>query len=140
MAPVTASRMYDLKGRYIARVLAELYPDQVNRLIQTPIFVRVSLCLQLCHRRAFGRQFHNFELEQVDVIVEVNGHIHTPMTAAILYGDVKPQCCEIGIKHAGIVAFKIGDVVVGVPLVGILAKKAWKSVLSPSKSLASSKR
>ena len=78
-----------LKGRYIARILAELYPDHKNRMTQTPIFVRlpaeVSACLparqaqagipfrlQLRHCPTIRRQFHHLELEQVDVIVEVN--------------------------------------------------------------------
>ena len=30
-----------LKGRYIARILAELYPDRMDRMTQTPIFFRV---------------------------------------------------------------------------------------------------
>ena len=34
------SRTCHLKGRYIAGIFAELYPDQVNWLIQTPVFVR----------------------------------------------------------------------------------------------------
>ncbi len=89
------SRTCHLKGRYIAGIFAELYPDQVNWLIQTPVFVRISLCLQLRHRSSLRRQFHHLELEQVDVIVEVNGHIHTPMTAAVLYRDIETQAREI---------------------------------------------
>ena len=44
------SRRHDLKGRYIAGILAELYGDQVDRLIQTPIFVRIAFLSQLRHR------------------------------------------------------------------------------------------
>ena len=111
----------------------------MNWLVQTPIFVRVSLCLQLRHRRTIGRQFHHLELEQVDVIVEVYSHIHTPMAAAVLYRDIETQAREIGIEHTGIVAFKTGDVVVGVPLIGNTGIKGVESVLSPSKSLISNR-
>ena len=44
-APVICSGACHLKGGYVAGVLAELYPDQVNRLIQAAVFVRVSLFL-----------------------------------------------------------------------------------------------
>ena len=74
----------------IAGLPAELYPDQMNRLAQIAVFVRISLCLQLRHCRPFRCQFHHFELEEIRSVVETNRHVQNAHRYHCL-----PQPCRI---------------------------------------------
>ncbi len=82
------SGVRDFKGRYVAGIFAEFYSDQVDRQVKAAIFVCISLLLQLCHCRAFRCDLHHFELEEIDVVVEVNGHVQTALTTAVFYRDI----------------------------------------------------
>ena len=133
MRPIShLSRTCHLKGRDIADILAELYPDQMNRLIQPPIFVRISLCLQLRHCSPFRRQFHHLELEQIHSVVETNRHVQTPIAATVFHNDVEAHRGEVGVEHAGVVAFVVRYVIVCVPLVGDAGKERLEQAFQAS--------
>ena len=122
----------------IAGLAAELYPDQMNRLIQVAVFVRISLCLQLRHCRPFRCQFHNLELEQIHSVVETNRHVQTPIAATVFHNDVESHRCEVGVEHAGVIAFVVRYVIVCVPLIGD-AGKEWSYPVSTDRFRYSSR-
>ena len=65
------SGVRDFKGRYVAGIFAEFYANQVDQLVKATIFVRVSLCLQLRHCRAFRHHLDHFEFVQYLWLIKI---------------------------------------------------------------------
>ena len=53
----------------------------MDRLVKAAIFVCIPFSCN-CAIAAPSDHFDDFEFEEIDVVIEVNGHVHTTMAAA----------------------------------------------------------
>ena len=117
--------------RDVARGAAELDPDQVDRFAAAPVLRRVVALLQLRQRRPGRRHFLHLELEQVYVPVRAHRHVQPPVAARLFHRDLVSQRREVGVEDAGMEALVLGDVVVGVPLIGNARVERVEQLLQP---------
>ena len=104
----------------------------MNRLTAIAVFVGVAFLFQLRHRTPLSSQFHHLELEQIHMVVETNRHVQTTSAATVLHNNVESHRCEVGVEHAGVVAFVVRYVIICVPLIGDAGKERLEQTLQAS--------
>ena len=81
-----------------------------------PVFVGIALILDLLQGLAFGGEFNDLEFEQVDLLVEPDGHVEAAVVAGIFQGDVETEGGEVAVEDAGVIALVLGNGILAVPV------------------------
>jgi len=82
------------------------------------VFVGKTFVFDLLQGPAFGKKFHNFKFENVDMRSQFHSHVNATMDDGIFHAHIQPQGCKITIDNGGVITLVVGQLIFAVPVMG----------------------